>query len=289
MSFDAVVREIERNAWRVHGLEMYRDGALVRRWGDTQDRRYPIYSATKTVTALAVGMAQDDGRLSIDEPVLRYLPADAVRAMPQAQREAYAPVTLRRLMSMSVAGYPFRPEGAHWLDMALSVPLLHPEKRVFDYSNVPAYLAGVAAACAVDEPLDEYLDRRLFEPLGIIDPPCGHCPDGYFYGASQMELTVNELSRIGRLLAGGGVYGGQRLLSEDFVREATSVQQMNREGGYGLFLWKYRDGFSINGKWGQKCYVLPASRTIVTFLADMPNNAKDLQSCVARALFDDAQ
>lgn len=289
MSFDALVREIGQHGWRVHGLEVYRDGALVHRWGDTETDRYPIYSATKTITGLAVGMAQDDGRLSIDDPVLRYLPAEAVRAMSPTQREAYAPITLRRLMSMSVAGYPFRPEGAHWLDMALAVPLMHTEERVFDYSNIPAYLAGAAASVALDEPLDAYLKRRLFAPLGIIDPPCGHCPDGYFYGASQMALTVNELSRIGRLLADGGVYDGQRLLSDAFVREATSVQQMNREGGYGLFLWKYRDGFSINGKWGQKCYVLPAARTIVTFLADLPSDAKAFQACVARELFDDAE
>lgn len=77
--------------------------------------------------------------------------------------------------------------------------------------------------------------------MDIQNPPFARCPDGYFYGASSMELTVHELSKIGLLLYHGGVYEGKRILSEEYVREATSVQQMNREGGYGYFLWKYRD------------------------------------------------
>ena len=58
---------------------------------------------------------------------------------------------------------------------------------------------------------------------------------------------------------------------------ATSIQQMNREGGYGYFIWKYHDGFSINGKWGQKCYILPKDELIITYLSHMEENSRDLQ------------
>ena len=60
------------------------------------------------------------------------------------------------------------------------------------------------------------------------------------------------------------------------MRRATSVQQMNREGGYGFFFWKYKDGFSINGKWMQKCYVLPKQDKIITFLSDITDKSDDL-------------
>ena len=49
---------------------------------------------------------------------------------------------------------------------------------------------------------------------------------------------------------------------------------MNREGGYGYFIWKYRDGFSINGKWGQKCFIFPDRGLMVTFLSDMPEGSE---------------
>ena len=71
------------------------------------------------------------------------------------------------------------------------------------------------------------------------NPPFQRCPDGYFYGASGMELTVNELSRIGFVLMDEGLYQGTRILSEKYVKEACGIQQMNREGGYGYFVWKY--------------------------------------------------
>lgn len=87
---------------------------------------------------------------------------------------------------------------------------------------------------------------------------------------------MNDLSQIGLLLYHGGMYEGNRIVSEDYVRRATSVQQMNREGGYGFFFWKYKDGFSINGKWMQKCYVLPKQDKIITFLSDITDKSDDL-------------
>lgn len=285
MDFQSLVDAIRKNEWAVYGAEVYEAGRLIHRFGDTTEHRYPIYSATKTITALAVGMASDEEKLDIHRSVLDYLPTGVVGEMNARQREAYRLITLERLLTMSVCGYPFRPEGVSWLVNALQMPI--EEQRAFSYSNVSAYLAGVAAACAVGEDLYQYLNRKLFEPLGIHNPPCGRCPDGYFYGASQMELTVNELSRIGLLLYNGGVYDGRRIVSEAFVKQATSIRQMNREGGYGYFIWKYRDGFSVNGKWGQKCYVLPERKLMITYLAHMEANSGLLKECMEKHLLDD--
>lgn len=282
MDFEAFVQDIQENGWNVFGVEVYVDGKPERQYGDTVRTRYPIYSATKAITSIAVGMAADEGRLDVEKPVLAYLPEEVTGKLSREQRELYRRITVKRLLTMSVAGYPFRPSGESWLEEALRYPIADAEKREFDYSNVPAYLAGVAAACAVGEDLYQYLNRGLFEPLHIVNPPCGRCPDGYFYGASSMELSVNELSRIGLLLYQGGTFEGRRILSEAYVREATSVQQMNREGGYGYFLWKYRDGFSINGKWGQKCFVLPEEKVMVTYLSHMEEDSHLLKESMEK-------
>ena len=65
------------------------------------------------------------------------------------------------------------------------------------------------------------------------------------------------------------------------MKEATKVQQMNKEGGYGYFIWKYRDGFSINGKWGQKSYVLPREELVITHLAHIDDNLP-LRECMEK-------
>lgn len=285
MNFSAFAEDIEKNQWNVFGVEVYQDGKLIHQYGDTTEKRHPIYSATKAITAIAAGMAVDEGKLDINKPVLEYLPAKFVDEMSQEQIPVYEQITVKRLLTMSVSGYPFRPEGASWLKASLNYQIPDVHKREFDYSNVSAYLVGVVTSCALQEDLYQYLQRKLFDPLGIDNPPFKRCPDGYFYGASAMELTVHELSKIGLLLYHGGLYEGQRILSEEFVREATSVQQMNREGGYGYFLWKYRDGFSINGKWKQKCYVLPKDGFMVTYLSHIEDDNPFLKESMEKNIF----
>ena len=63
---------------------------------------------------------------------------------------------------------------------------------------------------------------------------------------------------------------------------ATSVQMMNREGGYGYFVWKYLDGFSINGKLKQKCYVLPKRGLVITQLCEIDDPGNDLRNSMEK-------
>lgn len=287
MNFNAFVEDIEKNQWNVYGVEIYVDGKLLHQYGDTTEHRYEIFSATKTITSIAVGMAVDEGKLDIHKSVLEYLPADVVDKMTVEQLKVYKNITTKRLLTMSVSGYPFRPTGESWLTDSLQYTITDVNKKEFDYSNVSAYLVGVVVSCAVQEDLYQYLNRKLFAPLDIVCPPFQRCPDGYFYGASGMELTVHELSKIGQLLYNGGVYEGRQILPSEYVKEATSVQQMNREGGYGYFIWKYRDGFSINGKWGQKCYILPKDKLMITFLSHMEEHSGELKASMEKHLIGD--
>lgn len=265
MDFSAFIQDLESNRWPVHGVQVYEKESLTHAYGDTKTR-YPIYSCTKTILSLAVGMAMDDGKMDIHQPLMRYLPEKAVREMSEKQRAIYASLPVERLMRMSVDGYPFRLSGqGNWLREALAYPVA--QEPAFNYSNLSAYLVGVAATEALQEDVFSFLERRLLLPLDILHPSCERCTDGYFYGATGMRLSVNELSRIGLLLFQGGRYGGMQLVSENYVKQMTARQQPTREGGYGYFLWQYRDGYSINGKWGQKCYILPRQEKIITFLS----------------------
>ncbi len=284
MNFNAFVEDIQKNNWNVFGVEVYADGKLMHSYGDTVTNRHPIYSATKTITSIAVGLAVDEGKMDVNAPVLTYLPTEIAGRLSPKQREIYRLLTVKRLLTMSVTGYPFRAEGESWLWESLNYPIPDVDSRRFDYSNVSAYLVGVLVSEAMGEDLYTYLERKLFRPLGMNEPGYTRCPDGYFYGASGMELTVNELSKIGLLLYNGGVYEGQRILSEEYVKEATSVQQMNREGGYGYFVWKYRNGFSINGKWKQKCYILPEEKLMITYLSHIEDDTPDLKESMEKHL-----
>ena len=79
--FTGFVNEIRENGWPVHGLELWENGKLADSFGDTQNTRYPIYSVTKSMVSIAVGMASEDGFLNIDDCVLQYLPAKYIQAV----------------------------------------------------------------------------------------------------------------------------------------------------------------------------------------------------------------
>ena len=275
MNFDAFICDITDHQWNVYGVEVYEKG-MLHKYGDTCKTKYPIYSATKTILSIAVGIAYDQGKIDLEKSILDYIPQKNLDAMGDVQRRLFEKITLHRLMTMSVGDLPFRPEGDSYLDFSLACEVQEPETKVFNYSNISAYLVGVALTNAIGEDAFEYIDRNIFAPMQIADVEFSRCPDGYFYGASGMKLSVHDLSLIGRLLYDRGVYEGQRIISEKYVDTATSVLQMNREGGYGYFIWKYRDGFSINGKWKQKCYVLPERELIVTYLSHIEDDSHDL-------------
>ena len=99
-----------------------------------------------------------------------------------------------------------------------------------------------------------------------------------------MKLTVNELSRIGLMLSCEGQYEQKQIIPAAYVKDATSVHQMNREGGYGYFFWKYRDGFSLNGKWGQKCYVLPTQKIMITYLSHQEEGSDRIRESMEKHL-----
>lgn len=286
MNFDAFIKDIEDNGWCVFGAEVYEDGRLTHSWGDTTEKVHDIYSATKVVQSVAVGIAYDRGLIDFDRSVLDYLPKENVEKLSESQAETFKKITVQRLLTMSVDGFPFRPEGDSWIDFALSCDIKNPETRVFNYNNICAYLVSVVLTEILGEDLGGFIEREIFKPLGITDYEYGRSPEGYFYGASMMKLTVNGLSKIGLLFYNKGIYDGQRIVSEEYVNMATSVQQMNREGGYGYFIWKYRDGFSINGKWKQKCYVLPKDKIIVTYLSHIEDDSHDLLDSMEKNILD---
>lgn len=286
MDFDAFVKDIKDNSWNVFGVEVYEKGSLIHSYGDTTENLHKIYSATKTILSVAVGIATDENRFDINRPLTDYLPSDKLEPLSKEQKDIWDRITIQRLLTMSVGDFPFRAEGDSWLDFALNIKIADPDERIFNYSNISAYLTGVALSEALGTDLGRFIEDRIFSPLGIERFEYSRCPEGYFYGASGMELTVNGLSQIGLLLYNKGMVNGQRILSEEYVNAATSVQQMNREGGYGYFIWKYRDGFSINGKLKQKCYVLPKRDLVITYLSHIEDDSHALVESMEKNILD---
>lgn len=288
MNFEAFQKDVEQNKWEIYGVEVYENGILTHRFGDTKKTRFQIYSSTKTILSLGVGIAWDRGLIDIDAPIASYLPDRYISELAPEQAEIFRTLSVERFMCMSVVGFPFRvpEEGKEsYLRYALSCKPENPGERSFDYSNIPAYLVGVALSQAVGGDVWAFLEENLLHPLHIYGAPYVRCPEGWFYGASGMQLTVHELSRIGLMLYHDGMYDGKQIVSPEYISLMTSVHQMNREGGYGLLTQLYRDGFRISGKHNQRCFVMKNQGLVVTYLSDLPGDGNAVTESVERNLF----
>ncbi len=267
------IKTVTENNLEVYGIRVMQDGRTIANHDFGPTNRHPIYSITKSITSTAVGIALNETNLSLDDSILKHLEEDIPEDCPTEIVDNLNIITIKRLLTMSVSGYPFRPEGENWLTYSLTVPLQSAEKRVFDYSNIPAYLVGVIVEKVVKQNLIEYLRPRLFEPLGIIDPVYQLCPSGHFYGGSGMYLTVEELSKVGQLYLQQGSWNGRIIIPSEWVREATRKQIDTREGGYGYFIGRCpNNGYRMSGKAGQRCFVVPDKNLVVACLSNLQGN-----------------
>lgn len=279
VGFEDFIIQKEQKQWNIHGIEIVRNGENVMSYGDISGR-YPIYSATKTITSIAAGIAVSGNKFSIDESLYEYLKGIIPITVSTRKTEQMKRISIKRLLTMSIKGFDFRPAGDDWLEFSINNIPDSITEEVFEYSNIPAYFVALSLQRAVSEHLMDYLKPRLFEPLMMEIPIFANCPMGYFYGASGMQMSVSELSKIGQMLLGGGIFNGCVILPKKWVEESTGIRINNKEGGYGYFIWRFKNGFMISGKWGQKSLILPDKGMCITYLSDMEHGSNEVLQAV---------
>jgi CubicO group peptidase (beta-lactamase class C family) len=270
--FDAAVAQAVRD-WKTPGLAIavVKDGAVVfakgygvRKLGGPEavDERtlFAVGSTTKAMTAAALGMLVDEGKLSWDDPVTKHLPWFALDD-PYVTRE----VRVRDLLTHR-AGVPNT--DLLWYEQATparevigrlrDVPLETSLRTHFTYQNVMYAAAGEVVAAVSGMPWSEFVRTRIFTPLGMTGTiataatldaqPNVAAPHYEIDGtvtavrnasvdsvapAGAVWSSVRDMAEwLRMLLAGGTAPGGQRLLSPKVVTELFTPQTMVGEDAF---------------------------------------------------------
>lgn len=277
---DRLVAEVEHAGFRAHGLHvLVGDDVAEHRW--SPDVRREVHSVAKAVCALAAGVAADEGRLSLDEPVAAWLPGAELG-------EGVDRVTLRHLLSMtSGVDLPWSPTlMTDWPDLALEFVGRPSRGRVFQYSNASTYTAMRVLTTRVGDVVD-FLRPRLLGPLGLDDVAWGRCPLGFVTAGDGLALRTEEVARLGRLLRDGGAWRGRRVVSEETAAAVHSgwVAAGTSPGyeRYGLGAWSGPgSAWRLHGALGQ--LVLVVDDAVVTITADDHERADAVAAAVVREL-----
>jgi CubicO group peptidase (beta-lactamase class C family) len=247
------------------------DDEVAHRW--RSDDRENLYSVSKGVCALAVGMAVDEGILGLGTRVPELLPGLELGA-------GMDEVTVEHLLTMT-SGIDFAwfgDEPVPGPDLAQAMLGMPSRGRgtgtVFRYSDASPYVAMRMLAAAVGDVRD-WLVPHLFQPLGIDNPQWHRCPLGFVVGGSGLELRTGELARIGRLLRDRGAWEGRQLVSPEWIdrMHASWVPTGGDDpqapfARYGLAAWDGPgDAWRLDGRYGQYVLVDGSRDAVVTITA----------------------
>lgn len=279
--------EVIKNKFNIYGIVVIKDGIKVSEHHFIPEARRELYSVTKSFTCTAVGIAITEGYFSLDDSILKFFEEDLPKDVPQSHLDNLDKITVRRLLTMSVKDYKFgRLTCDNWLKHILSIPLPNVNQEVFEYSNLSSYLSGVIVEKTTKENMMDYLKPRLLLPLGIHNVECVYSPEGYFYGATGMKLSINELSRFGQLYLQEGCYNDKQLLTKEWVANATKKQIETREGGYGYYFWRYKENsYRASGMKGQICMVIPEKNAVITLMSNLENDSEEVRQCIWNTIY----
>ncbi len=241
----------------MHGITMVRNGYVFcdGNFGVYRDDLcHTTYSMCKTVVAIAIGMLFDDGVLSPDDVLADILGKGGITKFIKNG------ITLKELLTMST-GVSFNELGSvtetEWEKAFFESATKFDPGEKFEYNSMNTYMLSCVIKKASGVGVNEYLEKRLWSPLGIEYHPWELSPEGVEKGGWGLYLRREDAAKLGVLLMNGGVWKGKRILSEKTVHLFTRRHRISpaEYGGfdYGCQVWVGRNykGFLLNGMFGQ--------------------------------------
>ncbi|MFF8526083.1 serine hydrolase domain-containing protein [Streptomyces werraensis] len=262
-----------------HGVTIVRHGRVVASgsWAPwTAERPHLLYSLSKSFTSTAAGLAEAEGLIDFDAPVLSYFPEiDADITDPRSRA-----MLVRHVASMASGHDHETVDEAFGADPAEPVRgfLLQPPQRdpgtLFTYNQPCTYTLAAIVQRVTGQTLVEYLRPRLFDPLGIGETLWSRDRAGREIGFAGLHTTTDAIAKFGLLYLNDGVWQGERLLPEGWVERATRAHigtagamggddRPDWDQGYGYQFWRGRHGYRGDGAYGQFCLVLPEHDAVI--------------------------
>lgn len=214
------------------------------------------FSACKSVTSLAVGLLVDDGVLSLTEKV-----ADIFGDLcTPAVRRRLKDLTVEHLLTMR-AGIQFSEAEAlteaDWVRRFLNASVRGEPGTEFLYNSLNSYILSAIIALKAGKGVHQLVRERLFAPLGITDTLWETCPAGIDKGGWGFYIRPEDMAKLGQLVLDGGLWQGERLLSQTYLDAALTAHAVPPETtgdfNYGYHIWVGRreNTFLFNGMLGQ--------------------------------------
>lgn len=308
-AFASYLQAVADSAEQLHSIMVLQHGKVLEEHFFVPDTAHILNSVSKTFTSTAVGFAIAEGLLSLDDRVVDLFPG----SLPAHVSDTLARVTIRHLLTMN-CGHGKDPTGSirngdgDWVKAFLEWPIDYEPGTCYCYNSLGTYVLSAAVQKVTGQKVVDYLEPRLWQPLGIEKPYWQESPAGINTGGWGLYLKTEDLARMGLCLLDGGKFHGRQVIPADWVKEMSAAQVpsvgagMNErqvaeirnnpahpayayldpehndwQQGYGYQMWRCRHGaFRADGASGQYILVLPGQDAVIVTTANIQNMRQEL-------------
>ena len=285
-AIEKFIRRLEENHMFTHDIIIARgDDIIFENYWEPfhKDFLHRLYSVSKSFVSIAVGFAEQDGLINLDDPIEKYFPEEASHAKNELMKKQ----TLRHMLMMSTTVEQedwFTKRHPDRVRLYFENPSTdrRPDGTIYNYDSTGSFVLAAVVEKVTGMPFMEYLREKLFRKIGVSEgATCLKSPGGYSWGDSACLTTARDLLLVARFMLNGGKWNGEQLLNEEYVKAAVSKQIDNNSNctynfdtlGYGYLIWRtYDDSWFFNGMGCQFAIAVPHLDLIMVYNGDNQGN-----------------
>ena len=275
--------EIDIRGISMHSFLLCKDDCLVAEGYYApvkKDDLHRMFSVTKSFVSIAIGLLQEEGRLSLDDSIVKFFP-EYVPNTSEAHPWLLA-TTIRDMLSMrschASTTYDKFSSKTDWVKSFFTVAPTHKPGTVFHYDT-----SATHTLCALVEKLTgmkmlDYLRNKVLNEIGFSkEAYCLTDGFGVSMGGSGLMATSRDFMLFALLILNNGKSNGKQYISADYIKESTSFQTAtcvtgpvpSESQGYGLQFWiGEHNSIVCYGMGGQLAILLPEYNTAIVTTAD---------------------
>ena len=276
------IKKLEKRGASMHGILFMKGDKIFTEayWKPfNKDFCHRMYSQTKSFVGIAIGLLQDEGKLSINDKIIDYFPEKVDGEVLHYHKE----LTIKDMLTMSTAGdsspYWFFIEDKDRTHAYFNGNRpLHPSGTIWEYDSTGSQVLCSLVEKLAGKSLLAYMKEKIFDKMGVFgNATVLKTRNEDSWGDSAMICTLRDIAAFGRLLMNNGVWNGESLISEQYVKEATSKIANNAYAphysayhqGYGYQIWRVSgNGFAFNGMGDQLTICYPDKDLLFSCIAD---------------------
>ena len=308
-AFASYLQAVADSAEQLHSIMVVQHGKVLEEKFFVPDTAHILHSVSKTFTSTAVGFAIAEGLLKLDDRIVDLFP----ESLPEQVSDTLAKVTIRHLLTMNSGHgtdptYAVRSGDGNWVKGFMEWPFEYEPGTCYCYNSLGTYVLSAAVQKVTGQKVVDYLEPRLWQPLGIEKPYWQESPAGINTGGWGLFLKTEDLARMGLCILNGGKYCGKQVIPADWVKEMSAAQvpsvnagvnerqveeirkdpsspvyayfdqeQSDWMQGYGYQMWRCRHGaFRADGANGQYILILPEQDAVIVTTANIQNMRQEL-------------